>query len=214
MLTNDNLKWKEKSNIFAFVVMVGVVLLVYKRLLSSDSMLVQGDGLGVFNSGVFWIDSIKNGDLPLWNPYSSIGMPFLADVQSTVFNPLNILFFFFEPVLAFNLSRIIQLVVAGCFMYLLMRELFCDVYVSTIVGVICEFSIIFGGARIEHHTIITTLSMVPMILYFLEKFRRSNKEKWLVFSSICMTIQFYAGFTQICLYFDIVLFFWILYILR
>lgn len=35
----------------------------------------------------FLLDSLKRGELPLWNPYIGLGRPFLADLQSAVFYP-------------------------------------------------------------------------------------------------------------------------------
>src|SRR3989338_1627115 len=46
------------------------------------------------------IAQIKKGHLPLWNPYSFSGTPLLANFQSAVFYPLNILYF----ILPFNLA--------------------------------------------------------------------------------------------------------------
>src|SRR3989337_2376062 len=40
------------------------------------------------------IKGFKDAQLPLWNPYSFSGTPHLANIQSGVFYPLNILFFF------------------------------------------------------------------------------------------------------------------------
>ena len=39
------------------------------------------------------IDSWKNGQVPKWNPYQFAGNPLLANYQSAVFSPINILFF-------------------------------------------------------------------------------------------------------------------------
>ena len=38
------------------------------------------------------IESLKKGEIPLWNPYSFSGNPLLANMQSGVFYPLNLLF--------------------------------------------------------------------------------------------------------------------------
>ena len=34
-------------------------------------------------------DQIRDGQLPLWNPYSYAGMPLLGDVQSALMYPLT-----------------------------------------------------------------------------------------------------------------------------
>ena len=39
-------------------------------------------------------DTIRSGYLPLWNPYQFCGTPFVANSQSAVFYPPNLLFYF------------------------------------------------------------------------------------------------------------------------
>jgi len=41
------------------------------------------------------IESWKQGQVPGWNPYQFAGSPLLANVQSSVFSPFNLLFFLF-----------------------------------------------------------------------------------------------------------------------
>ncbi|HZT21752.1 MAG TPA: hypothetical protein VFB55_02470, partial [Verrucomicrobiae bacterium] len=36
--------------------------------------------------------SIRSGELPLWNPYTALGRPFLADPETAVFYPPNWIF--------------------------------------------------------------------------------------------------------------------------
>src|SRR3989338_5524481 len=40
----------------------------------------------------FTIESLKKGQVVFWNPYSFSGTPHLANYQSAVFSPLNVLF--------------------------------------------------------------------------------------------------------------------------
>jgi hypothetical protein len=44
----------------------------------------------------FLINSLKDGELPLWNPYVGLGRPFLADLQNAVFYPPVYLMFLGE----------------------------------------------------------------------------------------------------------------------
>lgn len=41
------------------------------------------------------IDTYKSGYIPVWNPYSFSGNPQLANFQTAVFSPFNILFLYF-----------------------------------------------------------------------------------------------------------------------
>ena len=46
--------------------------------------------------------SLRAGDIPLWNPYLYNGAPFVADNQSGVFYPPNLLFFLLQPGLSYR----------------------------------------------------------------------------------------------------------------
>lgn len=64
----------------------------------------------------------RNFELPLWNPYSGWGAPFLGDVQASVFSPVRFLFALNPTEYFYNLILVFQIVIAivGC--YLLSRE--------------------------------------------------------------------------------------------
>ncbi len=191
---------------------IGAVSFTYRTIISTKFLPVHGDGIGYYMSKVFFVDGIKMGEFPLWDPYSSIGNPFLADTQNTVLSPFNILFLFLDSVLAFNLMYIIFMIMAGFFMYLLAYELTNKYSVSMICGFLLSFATMMSGRRMEHTTIVATIAFFPSIIYYLEKYRRSENELWLILSSVAMAIQFFCGFTQIVLYFDIVAFGYLLYI--
>ena len=68
--------------------------------------------------------SLRAGELPLWNPHLYGGAPFLADMQSGLFYPPNLLLFLLAP--EFNYRAMEWMVVfhvflAGSFMYLCLR---------------------------------------------------------------------------------------------
>lgn len=205
---------KMKKHIGVICVILGMILFIHHPIITSQSMAVQGDGLMYYLSKVFWIDSLKGGEFPLWNPFSQIGTPFLADTQQTVLSPFNILYFLFDTTTAFNLTRLICLLMAGCFMYLLMYELTKKYVSSAVIGLLFALSTMLSGHRIEHVTIVTTICFFPAIFWTIEKFRTCKSRKWLIFTAVLMAFQFLSGFTQLVLYFDIVIFFRMIYVLK
>lgn len=201
------------KNIFTLLLFIGVVVFVYREMITADFLYVHSDGVGYFSTKEFWTEGIKNGEFPLWDPYLSIGAPFMADIQSSVFSPFNILFLLFESPLAFNITYVIFMIMAGYFMYLLMYEYTDTYFISVGVGFIFCFATIMGGVRVEHFTIIASIPFFPAIFYYLEKFKRTRRETWLILCSVTMMVQFLCGFTQIVLYFDIAAFVYLLFIL-
>lgn len=60
---------------------------------------------------------IRQGEVPLWNPHQLCGMPFLANGQSAVLYPPNLLFWVLPIRYAFGLSALAHLAAAGLFTY-------------------------------------------------------------------------------------------------
>ncbi len=66
---------------------------------------------------------LRAGEIPLWNPYTNSGMPFLATYQAGLFYPLNFPHWFLRADTAVSLVYLVHIFLAGLFMYLWLREL-------------------------------------------------------------------------------------------
>ena len=64
------------------------------------------------------IEQWKAGQIPLWNPYSFAGTPLLANFQSAVFSPFNLLFFLpLKFIDSWSILVLLQPLFAGIFTY-------------------------------------------------------------------------------------------------
>ena len=63
------------------------------------------------------------GELPLWNPYIYTGQPLVANAQSSLFYPPNLLLAWLTPGQVANIRNILNLLIAGAFTFLFCREL-------------------------------------------------------------------------------------------
>jgi len=70
---------------------------------------------------LFAVAGLKDGILPLWNPYAFAGTPFVANLQSAISYPPNLLFLVMPVALGFTYSAALHLAFAGCFMFFLLR---------------------------------------------------------------------------------------------
>lgn len=85
---------------------------------------VVGDAVLQFSSRVFMADSLKAGHLPLWNPTVMAGHPHAGDTHSSPFYPpLLFLSWCCRPLTAYRLQLLLQMWLAGWFMWLWMRAL-------------------------------------------------------------------------------------------
>lgn len=66
--------------------------------------------------------SMREGQLPLWNPYSYSGTPLIATMQAAVFYPINLLLLLLPFEQTFVWSAILRLLIAGLSTYWLARR--------------------------------------------------------------------------------------------
>lgn len=146
------------------------------------------------------IESIKSGNLPLWNPYNFSGTPLLANFQSGVFYPLNVLFFVLPFVTAWSVLIISQFALGGLFMFLYLKSLSIKNNAS-LLGTIAWISSGFFVAWGEWGNIISTAMWLPLVLFAIEKiYRKGFSKKWSIVFVFSLISSFFAGHLQISFY--------------
>jgi len=86
-----------------------------------------------------WIQ-VHQGHLPLWNPYSALGMPLAFNWQSATFSLPSLVGYLMPLRLAFTAQVLVTLVVAGTGAYALARVLKLDVLAAAFAGTVFELS--------------------------------------------------------------------------
>jgi len=127
-------------------------------------------------------DLIKNGTIPLWNPYMGGGAPLAADSINYIFSPT--IFLFLIPVEFWDFGLLTHLWLAGLFMFLFLRSLGLN-FTSSISGAtLYMLSGIF--VWFLPHTHIPVMVFTPLILYSLEKLIKTRELKFVVLTSIAI----------------------------
>jgi hypothetical protein len=80
--------------------------------------------------GKFWQESVRAGELPLWNPYVYGGHPHFAVSMEAVLNPLNVLNLFLSVERAFSIRIVIEFILAGWLMFAFLRGIGRSVRIS------------------------------------------------------------------------------------
>lgn len=156
------------------------------------------------------IDIWRTGQVPLWNPYNFSGTPLLANYQSAVLFPLNILFFILPFVDAWSLLILLQPLLAGIFTYLFIRSL----KISKAGNIFASISFMFCGfitTWMGYGTLGYAILFLPLSLYSIEKFYQDKKIRFLILLSLTIPLSFFAGHFQISLYFLLFIFAYICY---
>jgi hypothetical protein len=163
----------------------------YKNFLITDPVRQQ------FPWRRFAVEELKQGRIPWWNPYNFSGTPLIANFQSAVFYPLNIIFWLLNFVSAWNLLIILQSVLGGIFLYYYLKHLKLDNF-SALFG---AFTWIFSGffiAWLEWNTAAHVALWTPLILLSIDKL--ATKKIWAIVLVFSLLAQFLAGYPQPWIY--------------
>lgn len=126
------------------------------------------------------IENIKNLNIPQWNPYSFLGQPLMANVQSATFQIFNLLFFFLPFNVAWTLQIIFPLVLSAIFAYLFLRSQGISKIAAVYGGLLIPFSGFFVAWALWG-TIITTAIWLPLILFLVDSlFKKISWKKFIV----------------------------------
>ena len=160
-------------------------------------ILAPGDG---FKQYLPWfVTSAKawrGGHLPTWNPYAFSGYPLMAMHQPGALYPPNLLFLAIPPVLAYNLTIILSIVLAGVGAWLLVRHLTNDGLAATVAGVAFAFCGFIWG-HIGHASMIATAAWLPWMLFGFELLKQRLTPGRLLLASSAVALSVLAGHSQI-----------------
>ena len=83
---------------------------------------------------------VHHGQIPLWNPYSALGMPLAFNWQSAAFAPPTLISYLFPLRLAYTVQVLVTLVIAGTGAYVLGRVLHLGAIACALIGTAYELS--------------------------------------------------------------------------
>ncbi len=125
----------------------------------------------------FAAQSVRAGTIPLWNPYQFCGTPFVANSQSAVFYPGNLLFYLLpDTARAFGYSAVLHLTLCGWFTYLLLQRLRCSHVAALTGGVVFAFSAWQVG-WLQLPTFLATSCWIPLLLHQVYGLRNTRSPR-------------------------------------
>jgi hypothetical protein len=157
----------------------------------------------VFSQFFLWkylgVDFIKQGQWPLWNPYSSSGTPLLATYHSAPLLPFNFLLIIFPKYFGWGVYIFAQTLAAALGMYFLLRF-----YVKNDLAKVGG-AIIFSLSGLmttwaEFGTGVWAAAMLPWIFYGIHSFLNTQRYRYLLLICIAFVCLFLAGHAQLTFY--------------
>ncbi|MCL4354273.1 YfhO family protein [Patescibacteria group bacterium] len=145
----------------------------------------------------FSINEIKSGNLPFWNPHNFSGNPQMANFQTGIFYPFNLLYFIFSFNLAWTLIIMLQPFLAAVFMYYFLRKSLSLSNIPSIVGGIAFGFSSYMSVWMEYGNIGSTLLWLPLALLFAKKmYEEKNLSLNFLILTLIYTISILAGYIQ------------------
>lgn len=161
----------------------------------------------------FSIEQVKNREIPFWNPHNFSGNPQMANFQTAIFYPLNLLYLVFPFNISWAIFIMLQSILAAVFMYLFLNKgLSLRKFASTVGGIAFAFSS-YMVVWIEYGNIGSTLLWLPLALLLAKNIIEKNRRWDLLFLTITLVLSFLAGYIQGVFYLYTVIILYFLFLL-
>ncbi len=142
------------------------------------------------------VSMIKNGEIPLWNPYNFSGSPLLANYQSAVFYPFSAFYMFFSQIVAWTLLIFLQPFLAGIGTFLYARKLGLNAFSSFLSAFAFSFSL-FMIVFLEYNTINHAILWLPFALFATENLLEKVRYTSVIMLIGSLVFSFLAGHLQL-----------------
>jgi hypothetical protein len=149
------------------------------------------------------------GRLPVWNPYTYGGHPFLADVQAAVFYPISSLLLLLTApwqeagarLYFLQVEAVAQIALGGIFTYLLATELTGRRWAGVLAGISFAFSGYLTGYPPLQLAVLRTAVWLPLLLWLLLRTTAEpTRWRWPIGLGLATAVAFLAGHSQTFLY--------------
>lgn len=178
---------------FALIYLAALSALYFYPALNGAMLLTERD-LSVFfiPPRHLWVEAIKAGEFPLWNPYTYSGHPLLATLQPGVLYPVNALLLLLPFDIAFNWTIIVHFFLSGIFAYLLLD----DLKASKTGSLIGALVFMLSGYLFSSHNLLSTLFSVtwaPLVIMLYRRAAGQGSYLYAALTGISLAVMFLGG---------------------
>jgi hypothetical protein len=152
----------------------------------------------------FVVQSYRDGELPLWNPYTMAGHPIYADGVTRTLSPSLLWYLLFDVPLGYSIARIAELMAAAIFMYLFLLAIGVGPRGALIGALIFELS----AHSMLHLTGLGWwggLMWLPLVILFADRALKRNSVPAAVGAGLLLAAQFFCGYLPNQVYYVAVL---------
>lgn len=155
----------------------------------------------------FTLESLRAGEIPLWNPHLFGGIPFLAAGQHSMLYPLSILYLVLPLDKAYGWFAALQMGIAGICMFIFMRTLGLRRASAVFSGIAYQLSGVMA-VSVVHPMILAAAAWLPLVLAMGERViqqspalgNRPSSMPWVVIGALALAMIALAGHVEILIY--------------
>jgi uncharacterized membrane protein YfhO len=191
---------KEDRTAVAFLFGVAALYFV-PVLLKGDREVLSSVGTDIWAAYYYWrhfgFESLARGEIPLWNPHSFSGIPFVAGMESAIFYPPNLIYLLFGTAFATNFSIALHCFLASLFTYIFARY----VNIDRAGAVLAAITFAYGAPSFlriyaGHLVGLAALVWLPLLFMSAEAFLRKRRLRYALLGGVVLSMQFFAGQPQ------------------
>ena len=192
--------WTNWFTLPRFLLLVAFLLIAEfpEVIFGSSSFFYRDFGLFSYPTAYYARESLWRGEIPLWNPLNSCGIPFLAQWNTGVCYPLSIVWLLFPMPWSVNFFCILHLFLAGAAMWLLAWRWTENRFAASVAGLAFASSgVMMNNVMFFSH--LAALAWMPLVILRLEE-AWSQGGRAVVIAALVAATQMLAGSPEITLF--------------
>lgn len=145
----------------------------------------------------FGYGEIAKGHVPLWNPHTFSGNPFVAGFQSALYYPLNLHYVVLPLALSLNLEIALHVYLIGAFMFAWARDRGLSVVAALLAAMAVQYSgpyflHVFAG----HLAYLDVLAWSPLVFLSVDRVLDTRRISWALVGAWALAMMVLAGHPQ------------------
>lgn len=188
---------KHRTDLIAAAILLVLVVLFLWQYVLTDKILPRGDAFTYFYPYWDYKHSVlREGRLPLWNPYLFMGAPLLANSQAGVLYPPNWPLTFLSTPVAVKVALVTHICWGVLGMYVFARRI---VHLDAMPAVVA--AVVFGlsgyvGAQVEHVNQVQGMVWLPWLFLVWSEVVENRRYRLASLLAAVIALMLLAGHTQ------------------
>jgi hypothetical protein len=143
-------------------------------------------------------EALRSGRLPLWNPHVALGRPYLADIETAVFYPPNLVHLFLDPTVAYALLTVAHATLALWGMLQLGRHLRFEPWVRWLCGALFLSSqVLVARLQAGQTHYVQAIAYLPLLFLLTTRLGDRTSGARVLGLSALLAMQLLCGHPQI-----------------